>query len=186
MVQKRRTARPVSRSRRLATSGRPRTLAKGLRDDWFDRIGPVEAAASTNPAVAQDPQGRRLSQIKIAVYTLVRDLRQQRRLNLIQKIVWSLDREPTTITFDANPFHWALYALKYGPAELLDTRDDELNRIGYELIHADRHGIEPELLIGFIYQTASSTTHKQKLIKNGVLEPWLSQLMRRRDRAAKA
>ena len=67
-------------------------------------------------------------------------------------------------TFSENPYHCALRAL---PPEIRKFRGDDYTRMGRQLLYADRHEIDPDLLIGFLAQTG---TVKQ-IAEKAVAEP---------------
>ncbi len=184
---------PVKRRRNGPKPGRPPANARSqkppswLLEDWEKAIEPVDEACSVNPGASTCPQDRRTSLIKIAIYRMVRELRSKKRLSLIESIVGFLEYEPKVIKFDANPFHWAIYAIdrneelyrkpgRRTKSSMLDIGEEPMNRLAYQLLYADRHEVPPELLIGFIYQTASSTRAK-KNIRNNSHEPWLTSYL---------
>lgn len=69
------------------------------------------------------------------------------------------------ISFEDNPFHWVLSAI---PFEISELTRPSLSKVGRQLIYAHRHDIEPELLVGFLYQSGSPDViaKKAKLITN--------------------
>ncbi len=115
---------------------------------------------------------------KAAVYAVVRDYFVQGHEDLIRRFVEYLPTPHPQIGFNENPFLWAIYAFRYDNAGLrdyLNLSPFKINNVSWQLLHAFRHRVEPELLMGFLYQTAASTKDKQeKIKKRGTVfyEPW--------------
>ena len=137
-------------------------------------------ALSANEGDKPAPQDVRANRFKVAVYREVRRLFEVGRQNEIKQIVDNDARK--TIGFDRNPFNWALQALSQSGEFDDDLTSNKINILGWQLLHAFRHHIEPEMLIGFLYQTAASSPRKLSLIKRSgapYLEPWLAEYERR-------
>ena len=156
---------------------------------WYDQVksprlralserlieGALEAIA-VNAGSVTCPQESASSRLKIFVYAQVRRLFADDRQDDLQRLVLSYDTPPRTITFDRNPYYWALFSI-YKSDEISGLTSNSINVISWQLLHAHNHEIEPELLIGFIYQTAASGSLKQAEIKRigqSFREEWFS------------
>lgn len=159
-------------------SPRPERLrnrfSRALLDELIDG---ANLATSANPGSRTCPQDAAINRFKISVYNTVRNLFANGHQNRLKTLVDSLPGQPRSVDFDRNPFHWALFAI-IKSEEVDEPIGWDMNNIGWQLLHAYNHHIEPELLIGFLYQTAASSPSKQRKIKKvgeSFREPWLAE-----------
>jgi len=150
-----------SRGSRLKRSSLPSLTPKQEREssDWVDKVHGILAAYRACPKQQPKipPYDRKESVLKRGIYQVVRRLRERSNgYNIIEsgalaacrsQARWPLIKE--------NPFFWALKSV----SARLDLRNDEVSRFAKELAYADRHGVEPHLLIGFLYQTGVTRIH---------------------------
>ncbi len=73
------------------------------------------------------------------------------------------------VKFSENPFHRMLLALR---SEGLDIEPFEITRYSSQLLYAQRHDIDPDLLIGFLYQTGSPDEIRKRVMRQKYWEPW--------------
>ena len=126
---------------------------------WVDKVQGILAAygACPNQQPKIPPYDRRDAILKRGIYQVVRQLRERANgYNIIEsgalaacpsQARWPLIKE--------NPFFWALKSV----SARLDLRNDEVSRFAKELAYADRHQVDPHLLIGFLYQTGVTRIH---------------------------
>lgn len=113
------------------------------------------------------PYDNRSGTIRRYMYRLVRGYRISSNLGIIQKVVRSLQNEPLQVPFKDNPFYWALYAAKHDGE--IDLTDKEVSRYAAQMMYADRHRVDPDYLVGFVYQQGSHADLAQKL-RDGLTE----------------
>ena len=140
----------------------------------------LRALISTRPKGRSEspPWDNWSGRIRAHIYALVRRYRVQGRLKIIRQLVSGLVNEPLKVSFHANPFYWALYAAR-NDADLTILSYKDISRFAAQMLYADRHDIDPELLIGFIYQQGGEDALKRKL-DQGASEPWLADYRARR------
>ena len=143
--------------------------------DLIEAVGDIQAP---NPASEPAPQDTASSKFKTIVYKYVRDWITTNRSSRIKSFCYDLKDGRKTIEFEDNQFNWVLHALyKEGEGKKF-LSPSKINSLGWQLLHAYRHEIDPNLLIGFLYQTSASSSWKQKKIKNkGAVfyEPWFKR-----------
>lgn len=168
---------------RLSGSGDDQRVLGPANEAFLERL--TQAAGRTfAPSLheAEAPQNSDLSRIKIAVYRTVRELFEQGQEAKISKLLEAIGYRRKTISFEQNPYNWCLQILKSKTKLLNRIEASTLNSIGWQLMHAHNHEIDHDMLIGFIYQTASTSLWKQKLIKRPgqiFYEPWFSEYKKR-------
>ena len=86
----------------------------------------------------------------------------------IKNIVRRWKREPREPNYDDNPFYWGLLAID--PAQdILDQQT--LTRFAHQLMYAHRHDVPAHFLVGFLYQSGSTSEVSRKLAADQ-REPW--------------
>jgi hypothetical protein len=167
----------AKRNRRLTgAQRRPPRLGRSSQLLLDSLVDAANAALRVNPDEKPAPQDIPANRFKIAVYREVRQLIIDGRQKTIVALVSYGEDERKLINFDQNPFNWALSAIEQSGELREPLSKNKVNLLGWQLMHAFRHQVPPELLIGFLYQTASSSPRKQKLIKdtgNIYREKWL-------------
>jgi len=78
--------------------------------------------------------------------------------------------------FTDNNLHWILLALS---SEEISIRASEINKYSKQLLYALRHRIDPDLLIGFLYQTGSPEQIAEKVRDPTCREEWYLTKTRR-------
>lgn len=143
----------------------------------------ANAAWSINPARETCPQDRAGNLFKIAIYGEVRRLFAEGNQREIEQLfIHYADDRRKAVSFNSNPYNWILDALRHSGELDQELTADDVNAIGWQLMHAHNHHIDPALLIGFLYQTAASGPKKRGLIKAvGATyhEPWLEDYEQR-------
>lgn len=81
----------------------------------------------------------------------------------------SAEQRAHRIAFEANPFHWALSAI---PSQLSELKRPALTKVGRQLLYAHRHDIDPDLLIGFLYQSGDPDEISRKAVIPNKMEEW--------------
>lgn len=174
-MAKRSTRRPLSGSQvaRFAT--------KEFVQDWQRDTAVLKQRLSIRPVGADDraPQDKRFGILKTAAYTLVRERQYNRRVMLnLERHTEYLSESNHSTTFTENPYFWVLSALN---SELkLGLSIQSISKFSKELRYAEIHHVEPEFLVGFIYQVGTKETIAQKL-REGKTELWLKPLLDRRE-----
>lgn len=146
-----------------------------LHNPIYDLIGALDKIKAVNPARRPSPQETTSNLFKVAVYRYVREWIRSDRTRRIKSFCGNRDDGRKTIKFEHNQFNWVLTALREVGVFGFDLTPSKINSIGWQLLHAHRHNIEPDLLVGFLYQTSASSALKQKEIKkpgNVFYEPW--------------
>lgn len=73
------------------------------------------------------------------------------------------------ISFQENPFHWVLSAIH---PQISELDRPSLSKIGRQLLYAHRHDIDPDLLVGFLYQSGSPDVISKKAKALNKREQW--------------
>lgn len=73
-----------------------------------------------------------------------------------------------------NPFHYGLSAM-FARSDLLSSADRSV--YASQMVYAYRHGVPPNLLVGFLYQCGSFSGVRRKL-KDGVIEAGFEEQFR--------
>lgn len=111
---------------------------------YFKRVRMREAKANLTPI--HNP----INALKVEVYQLIRTYERQECLNELQKFILDRDGRPPNLRPWVNPFTVGMQLL-FGPAgEVISMRSRY--RYAVQMLFADEHEIEPEMLIGFLYQ----------------------------------
>lgn len=144
-------------------------LPRHAQTMWDEAMAELAAKLQGRPRDRRglSPYDNRSGTIRRYIYRLVRSYRRSRQLNIIKKVVHSLHNEPLKVPFNANPFYWALYAAKQD--DDIDLTDQEVSRYATQMVYADKHRVEPEFLIGFVYQQGNHADLAQKL-RDGLTE----------------
>jgi len=168
---------------------RPRSTSKPsmrARRDYnnpiFDLIEEAGDALRGDPTRPKCPQYEPKNVFKTLVYNKVREWLRNGRDAQVKSYCYNRQVGSKRISFERNPFNWVLQALH----ETKDFKgilyESNVNAIGWQLMHAHRHNIDPALLVGFLYQTAASSAWKQKEIKSTgdpLIEPWFKEYLAR-------
>lgn len=94
-------------------------------------------------------------------YALIRETKSKRGgANTIRSLVQRLSTTPETPEYTENPFYWGLLAID-PHRDFLSPQD--LSRFAKQLLYADRNGVPPNYLIGFLYQTGGPRDLSHKL-----------------------
>ena len=92
--------------------------------------------------------------LKCQVYALTRRLISEGDADVIEAVVHSHGKDPPGISFEQNPFHWALIAIDAPDFALM--KRGVRRRLANELLVADRHDVPVIYLVGFLYQLGGS------------------------------
>jgi hypothetical protein len=168
---------PVPRAGKTTESlirreARARRSYSDLLESFAD-AAELAAARADNDATRPQEKGSNL--LKVAIYREVWRLFREGRQRRLQLMSEGYDLGDKTIDFDRNPFSWILPVLKK-EGHLNKFVGSSIANLSWQLTHALRHDIAPDLLIGFLYQTSASSPDKQKLIKRRGLifyEEWI-------------
>jgi hypothetical protein len=95
-------------------------------------------------------------------YLLIRSSlrRDSKAIKTLSKYDW---RYPPQPLYTDNPFYWGLLAID--PDHQFVTQRD-LNFLSQQLLHAHRHNVPVEYLVGFIYQCGSQSALRSKVRHN--------------------
>lgn len=145
-----------------------------LDGDWdnLDTRLRRDLHTSRNSAEKLDPLDRPEAILKRYVYHFVRKHLAKGNGKKLEHLLWYFrtgEQRAHRIRFEDNPFHWALAAI---PTELSELSRPALTKIGRQLLYADRHDIEPDLLIGFILQTGDPDAISKKAKYPDKREDW--------------
>ena len=118
------------------------------------------------------PYTKPLSILKVESYKFIRrKLRDIENHSIIKRRAEEIGRDPSNLTFQRNQFHFGLIALDIDE-KILDAK--RISLWARQMTYAARHEIPAHLLIGFLYQSGSSTDISKKLMAN-YMEPWFGQ-----------
>ncbi len=168
-------------SRTSAQALRVTRLKAADRDFWDEQCEKLRHLLADRPkgrAPGVPPSDTRSGRLRWFVYSFVRRLKQRNRLGIITGVVYGLDFEPTKISFKANPYYWALYAFEN--VEKLSISAKDMSRFSLQMLYAERHNIDPELLVGFIYQQGNDNDLAYK-VASGYIEPLLAPYLMRQS-----
>lgn len=145
-----------------------------LDGDWDDLDTRLkrDLLISRNSTEKLAPFERPEAILKRYVYHFVRKHLAQGNGKKLEHLLWYFrtgEQRAHRIRFEDNPFHWALAAI---PTELSELSRPALTKIGRQLLYADRHDIEPDLLIGFILQTGNPDAISKKADDTDKRENW--------------
>lgn len=172
---KSRRGKPALRSARARLTGK----AAALQDTWDEFTDQLPAKLQRANALFEEAKGRGQATpnnnpralIKREVYRFVLELRERNRERYLEDVISvALEKLPVGIVFKENPFHWALAGVRATNDDLL-TRN-EVMRFGRQLIYAERHGVRPELLVGFVYQCGGPDIISEKASRPDCREEW--------------
>ena len=114
------------------------------------------------------PYESALGYLKRECYRVVRHVVDAERSQLFEQVIRLEGRSLSAkVKIGENPFHYGLRAL-FSDDSVISAPDRSVYSV--QMMYAYRHGIEAEMLIGFIYQSGSSTLIRAKL-KSGYIEP---------------
>lgn len=172
---------PQQRASRTSASRRRVTrLTAADRRFWDEQCEKLRELLKDRPkgrAPGVPPSDTRSGRLRSFVYRFVRRLKRRNRLGIIARVVYGLDFEPNKVDFATNPYYWALYAFEN--EEKLGITIKDMSRFSIQMLYAERHDIEPELLVGFIYQQGNDNALAGK-VASGQVEAWLAPYMLRR------
>lgn len=95
-------------------------------------------------------------------YALIRETKSRKGgANTIKSLVQRLSTTPESPEYAENPFYWGLLAID-PHRDFLSAQD--LSRFAKQLLYADRNGVPPSYLIGFLYQTGGPRDLSHKLV----------------------
>ncbi len=174
-------ARPSSRTARTrGRVGRPKARRQSLFDEHWQVFKDALRAKIIEAHHAQDkdlsPYDRSDSILKREVYRLVRD---RRKTTAFQDLDLSILEETEYLnkTFYVdiykNPYYWILFALKcsFTSIDGFQLSKSNVTRYAQQLIYAERHDIDPDLIIGFLLQSGTLRQVCNKATE-GTLEEW--------------
>lgn len=93
--------------------------------------------------------------------------------NVVKHIVTLAGVEPARLYYKGNEFHWGLLAID-PELEILDRK--RVSRFARQMAYADLHGVHPNNLVGFLYQSGSAAAVTRKLADNA-REPWFGKAL---------
>jgi hypothetical protein len=119
------------------------------------------------------------SVLKREVYRFVKDNFTPSTIHKLEKVVDDLidDYREMRTGFSDNFFHWVFLALA---SERIVLKPYEITRYSRQLLYALRHGVDPDLLVGFLYQTGSPDEIGKRALDKKRREEWY---MRRKKRS---
>ena len=155
---------------------RPSPLEVEWDEFKIDTLSKVRQRVNSPVGEKFAPYDRADSILKRMVYKFVRQHRQSKGFKHIETAI-SNDRDSgrtMRIRFDDNPFHWVLFGLKncVGILGKFEIDKFSVSRFAKQLSYADRHDIEPELLIGFLLQTGTMSEVCEKADNSNSYEGW--------------
>lgn len=168
------TIRKISKRSKRKQFGFKRPPDPDLDGDWdaLDTKLRRDLLTSRNSIEKLAPFERPDAILKRYVYQFVREHLAQGNGKKLEYLLWYFrtgEQRTHRIRFEDNPFHWALAAI---PTELSELSRPALTKIGRQLLYADRHDIEPDLLIGFILQTGNPDAISKKADDTDKRENW--------------
>lgn len=87
-------------------------------------------------------------------------------------------KDPRQPAYETNPFYWGLLAID---PDFREIASKNLALMSYQLLHARRHLVPPEHLVGFIHQCGSQPALRAKVAANRHEEEF--ELVRNRTNA---
>lgn len=178
-VKRTKIKRVAAKSRFPKISNRKRNPYKRAPDprvegDWEDLESDLrrDLPASRNPTGKLAPFERPEAVLKRYVYRFVREHLEAgdgAKLEYLLGYLRSAEQRAHRIAFETNPFHWALSAI---PIELSELKRPALTKVGRQLLYAHRHDVDPDLLIGFLYQSGDPDEISRKAVIPNKLEDW--------------
>ena len=194
----RRRPRSAGVRRRLQLS----PAAQEVENAWDDLKTELRryAQANSDDDVRKElsPYCKPESVIKRSIYKFVRsELRKDKGKVLdFQKVIEHnlLENRPIHISFEDNPFHWAMYDFIFGDDdykfnqggdEKSKSKRYKVSRYGRYLQYAWRHEVPSRYLIGFLYQVGEAEVYR-KAKDSEAYESWYFPLRAKREAKSQA
>lgn len=106
--------------------------------------------------------------LKREVYRVTRRYMKEKKGHIIENIAINENVAPKHIKFRDNPFYWVLILMN-----VLNWQKDrgQISKISRTLLYADKHNIDPDLVVGFLHQCGTPTAICRKA-NAGEFEQW--------------
>jgi hypothetical protein len=143
----------------------------------FAKPQPANAKEKKKAKYAQPPYDKPESVLKREVYRFVKDnITLKNRSKFEDVILNSSEHSGTLKIIDTEKCYrlifTALQSKKIRRKNQFTMKPYQITRYVGQLVYADRHDIVPELLIGFLYQTGSTSEICKKAAEEKVYEDW--------------
>lgn len=94
----------------------------------------------------------------------MREYLTEEKTKVIKKVLRNNPRNPKFVKFNENKFYFGLLAIDID-GDILSKQ--KLSLYAKQFLYAEKNGIMPQLLIGFLYQMGNSSNLTKRLAENG-------------------
>ena len=137
-------------------------LAHQVFKQKVDLIRDEHYRLSTGPK-GLSPYSSAEGYLKTECYLLLLKYQTRWGHELIKRLTYFGIRDPRQPLYESNPFYWGLLAID---PDFRELKAKDLSLLSKQLLHARRHRIAPQHLIGFLYQCGSQAALRQKVAAN--------------------